>query len=189
MAPEQALGQPATPATDVFALGAPAVYAAGGTPSFGECPESVALYRTVHEQPDLTRVPAELRTLLGQCLAKEPAERSTTSALIEAVRRHPAIGSQVRFADGWLPTAVRTELSRHDELPEPPAERHAQPTVTATAVPLPRRAEGLSPHRHRPGPAHQETRSLDRANGRRTRPSRRRTCPVTGSALGTRASS
>ncbi|AJC53053.1 serine/threonine-protein kinase [Streptomyces sp. 769] len=138
MAPEQALGQPATSATDVFALGALAVYAAGGAPPFGECPESVALYRTVHEQPDLTRVPAELHALVGQCLAKDPAARPTTGALIEAVRRHPAVGSPVRFTDGWLPTAVRTELSRHDGPPQPPASPHARPTVTATAVPLPR---------------------------------------------------
>ncbi|MFF2807245.1 protein kinase [Streptomyces sp. NPDC058000] len=138
MAPEQALGQPATSATDVFALGALAVYAAGGTPPFGDCPESVALYRAVHEQPDLIRVPAELHALLGRCLAKDPAERPTTGAVIEAVRRHPSVGAQVRFTDGWLPTAVRTELSRHGDLPEPPASPHAQPTVTATPVPLPR---------------------------------------------------
>ncbi|PJN38464.1 serine/threonine protein kinase [Streptomyces sp. CB02959] len=144
MAPEQALGQPATSATDVFALGALAVYAAGGAPPFGDCPESVALYRAVHEQPDLGRVPTELHALLGQCLAKDPAERPTTGAVIEAVRRHPAVGPQVRFADGWLPTAVRTELSRHGDLPAPPAPPHAQPTVTATPVPLPR-AEAPGP--------------------------------------------
>ncbi|KJK59317.1 hypothetical protein UK12_04625 [Saccharothrix sp. ST-888] len=38
MAPEQALGRPTGPATDVFALGALAVYVAGGTPPFGDGP-------------------------------------------------------------------------------------------------------------------------------------------------------
>ncbi|WP_274917968.1 serine/threonine-protein kinase [Streptomyces sp. WZ-12] len=140
MAPEQALGRIATPATDVFALGALAVYASGGRPPFGDCPESVALYRAVHEPPDLSRVPVELHDLLGQCLAKDPAARPTTTTLIEAVRRHPAVGAQVRFTEGWLPTAVRSELSRHHEPSAPPESPHAQPTVTATSVPLPQPA-------------------------------------------------
>ncbi|WP_411125101.1 serine/threonine-protein kinase [Streptomyces sp. x-19] len=137
MAPEQALGRVATAATDVFALGALAVYAASGTPPFGDCPESVALYRAVHEPPDLARVPVGLHDLLGRCLAKDPADRPTTSAVIEAVRAHPAVGAQVRFTEAWLPTAVHTELVRHGE-PSPPAPApHAQPTVTATSPPLP----------------------------------------------------
>ncbi|MFD7845617.1 serine/threonine-protein kinase, partial [Nocardia sp. NPDC059764] len=45
MAPEQALGLPATPATDVFALGALITYAASGTSPFGGGPEPPALYR------------------------------------------------------------------------------------------------------------------------------------------------
>ncbi|GAA0417913.1 serine/threonine-protein kinase [Streptomyces luteireticuli] len=146
MAPEQALGQLATPATDVFALGALAVYAAGGTPPFGDCPESVALYRAVHEAPDLARVPLELHGLLGQCLAKDPAARPTTGALIEAVRRHPAVGAQVRFTEGWLPTTLRTELIRHGEPSPPSRAAHAQPTISAASLPLPRAGEvNLSP--------------------------------------------
>ncbi|WP_323179092.1 serine/threonine-protein kinase [Streptomyces sp. NBC_00320] len=42
MAPEQALGRPAVPATDVFALGALAAYVVGGAPPFGEGPDSAA---------------------------------------------------------------------------------------------------------------------------------------------------
>ncbi|MCC3779502.1 serine/threonine-protein kinase, partial [Streptomyces sp. UNOB3_S3] len=133
MAPEQALGQQATPATDVFALGALAAYAAGGTPPFGDCPESVALYRAVHEPPDLTRVPVELHGLLGRCLAKDPAARPTAGALIEAVRAHPAVGAQVRFTDGWLPTALHADLLRGGGPSPSPMAPHAQPTVTATA--------------------------------------------------------
>ncbi|MEW1657981.1 serine/threonine-protein kinase [Streptomyces sp. NPDC093707] len=141
MAPEQALGPSATPATDVFALGALAVHAASGAPPFGNFPESVALYRAVHEPPDLARVPVELHDLLGQCLAKVPTARPTTGAVIEAVRSHPAVGAQVRFTEGWLPTALHTELIGHRE-PSPTAEApHAQPTVTATALPLPRDEE------------------------------------------------
>ncbi|MCX5079577.1 serine/threonine-protein kinase [Streptomyces sp. NBC_00401] len=132
MAPEQALGAAATPATDVFALGALAVYAVCGAPPFGSGPESAALYRVVHEQPDLTHVPPELQNLLWQCLAKNPEDRPTTGALIEAVRHHPAAGAQLRFTDGWLPHPIRADIAGRSDLPEPLQPSHAQPTITAT---------------------------------------------------------
>lgn len=59
MAPEQATGRTVTPATDVFALGAPAAYMAGGALPFGDGPQSAALCRVVHEEPDLSRVPPD----------------------------------------------------------------------------------------------------------------------------------
>ncbi|MFG2518545.1 serine/threonine-protein kinase [Streptomyces sp. NPDC048527] len=132
MAPEQALGRPATPATDIFALGALAVYAVCGAPPFGGGPESAALYRVVHEQPDLAHVPPELQNLLWQCLAKNPGERPGAGALIEAVRHHPAAGAQLRFTDGWLPHAIRADIAHRSDLPEPLQPPHAQPTMTAT---------------------------------------------------------
>ncbi|MFD5121896.1 serine/threonine-protein kinase [Streptomyces sp. NPDC058385] len=133
MAPEQALGAAATPATDVFALGALAVYAVCGAPPFGRGPESAALYRVVHEQPDLTHVPPELQNLLWQCLAKSPGDRPTTGALIEAVRHHPAAGAQLRFTDGWLPHPIRADIAGRSDLPDPLQPSHAQPTMTATS--------------------------------------------------------
>ncbi|MFF9064588.1 serine/threonine-protein kinase [Streptomyces sp. NPDC014891] len=131
MAPEQALGLPATAATDVFALGALAVYVSGGAPPFGSGPESAALYRVVHEAPDLAPVPAALRDLLGRCLAKRPEDRPTTAELIAAVHAHPAVGPRPGFADDWLPHPVSADLAGHAAGPEP---AHVRPTVTATAV-------------------------------------------------------
>ncbi|MFB7865753.1 serine/threonine-protein kinase [Streptomyces sp. NPDC056069] len=134
MAPEQALGLQATAATDVFALGALAVYVACGAPPFGEGPESAALYRVVHERPDLVRVPAELRDLLGRCLAKRPEDRPTTGELIAAVHAHPVVAGRPEFAEGWLPHQVGDEITRHDAGRAP---THAQATVTASATALP----------------------------------------------------
>lgn len=110
MAPEQALGRQATPATDVFALGALAAYVAGGVPPFGNGPESGALYRVVHEHPDLSRVPRDLHDLMAWCLAKRPGERPTTVELIGFVRAHPMVGDRPEFTDGWLPRPVRDDL-------------------------------------------------------------------------------
>ncbi|MCP2309165.1 serine/threonine-protein kinase [Kitasatospora paracochleata] len=155
MAPEQALGAPATPATDVFALGALAACAAGGTPPFGHGPESGALYRVVHEEPDLGAVPPGLVDLVRHCLAKRPELRPTPAQLIEAVHRHPALGGGLRFTDGWLPRPVATEIRRRADLPQAPAEArtvhvpaptlqvpapslHEAPTAPAPAAPAPR---------------------------------------------------
>ncbi|MFE3004739.1 serine/threonine-protein kinase, partial [Streptomyces sp. NPDC059243] len=72
MAPEQAAAGAVTPATDVFALGQIAAYAAIGAPAFGDGPSHAVLYRIVHEDPDLGRLPAELRTLVTRCLSRDP---------------------------------------------------------------------------------------------------------------------
>ncbi|MFD8756105.1 protein kinase [Kitasatospora sp. NPDC059577] len=127
MAPEQAMGRAATPATDVYALGALAVHVAGGSPPFGDGPDPAALYRTVHEDPDLGRVPESLRDLLLHCLAKRPEDRPTTAEVIAAARNHPAVGGHLRFGDDWLPHPLTSQITRHADLPQVPAEAAAQP--------------------------------------------------------------
>ncbi|MGW8888532.1 serine/threonine-protein kinase [Streptomyces sp. NPDC055749] len=132
MAPEQALGRPVSPATDVFALGALITYVASGEAPFGAGLESAALYRVVHEQPDLTQVPHDLRDLLAWCLAKRPEDRPTTVDLITAVHAHPLVGPRPEFGEGWLPQSISSEMA--GEALEP-APVHAQPTLAAPAAP------------------------------------------------------
>ncbi|MFJ7589646.1 serine/threonine-protein kinase [Streptomyces sp. NPDC097617] len=133
MAPEQALGHPVTSATDVFALGALAGFVAGGVPPFGNGPESGALYRVVHEHPDLGRIPHELHDLLSWCLAKRPEDRPTTADLIAAVQAHPLVGPRPQFTEGWLPRPVLAEVGGRKEPtdgPERPgAPGHREPSV------------------------------------------------------------
>ncbi|MGW1513473.1 serine/threonine-protein kinase [Streptomyces sp. NPDC002394] len=145
MAPEQALGRPVSPATDVFALGALIAYVASGETPFGEGPESAALYRVVHERPDLARVPHDLRDLLAWCLAKRPEDRPATVDLIAAVHAHPLVGGRPEFAEGWLPQSVSSEVVGRAARPAPV---HAQPTL---AAPAPTPAPGMSPS-PAPGP-------------------------------------
>lgn len=84
LAPEQAQGQEVGPAADVFALGAVLVAAAGGS-AFGAGTPMGMMYRSVHEQPDLTAVPDGLRPVVASCLAKIPGQRPTLGHLLDLI--------------------------------------------------------------------------------------------------------
>ncbi|WP_271208572.1 serine/threonine-protein kinase [Streptomyces poonensis] len=82
LAPEQAVGEDVTGAADVFALGAVLVAAAGGRP-FGDGTPMALMYRSVHEEADVTALPAGLRDAVAACLAKAPADRPTPGKLLD----------------------------------------------------------------------------------------------------------
>jgi outer membrane protein assembly factor BamB len=86
MSPEQAQGQPAGPASDVFSLGGVVYFAATGENPFGTGHPAVMLYRIVHTEPDLDRLPPRVRGLAAACLAKDPARRPTPEQLATALR-------------------------------------------------------------------------------------------------------
>ncbi|MGW4750731.1 protein kinase domain-containing protein, partial [Streptomyces sp. NPDC004290] len=77
MAPEQASAGEVTAATDVFALGQTAAFAALGGPLYGDGPAVSVLYRIVNSEPDLSLLPERLRPLIARCLAADPEERVT----------------------------------------------------------------------------------------------------------------
>jgi hypothetical protein len=85
MSPEQAEGKPAGPASDVFALGCVITYAATGAGPFGTGTAAAVLYRVVHGQATLDRVPPALRDIVSGCLAKDPAARPVPAALAAAL--------------------------------------------------------------------------------------------------------
>jgi serine/threonine protein kinase len=125
MAPEQVAGDPATPATDVFALGSLATFAALGRAPFGNGGGGEAvLYRILHQDADLTGCPMPLRGLIERCLAKDPARR-------------PAPAEIIRFCQGQL------GLNLGPGQPGPVAPAGGPPPIptavatSATAGPLP----------------------------------------------------
>ncbi|MFB6826475.1 protein kinase [Streptomyces virginiae] len=109
LAPEQLTGGRAlSPAVDMFALGVVLTQAAGGAP-FGDGPSAARHYKVVHEEPDLSAVPVELREAIGACLSKDPAARPTPAAFLGTLTvRH-------RDGDSWLPEAATQLLP----VPEP----------------------------------------------------------------------
>ncbi|MDQ0715264.1 serine/threonine protein kinase [Streptomyces luteogriseus] len=87
MAPEQfRRPREVGPAADVFALGSVMVHAATGRGPFDSDSPYVVAYQVVHDEPDLTGVPASLAPLVVRCLAKEPEDRPTPDELMRELR-------------------------------------------------------------------------------------------------------
>ncbi|MFE2035085.1 serine/threonine-protein kinase [Streptomyces scopuliridis] len=118
MAPEQAAGRRVTPATDIFALGQVAAYAATGSPAFGEGTSHGVLYRIVHEEPDLTRVPERLKELVTRCLAKEPEARPSIAEIITICQSANA-ETVLRRPEDWLPGPITADITVRAAAPAP----------------------------------------------------------------------
>jgi N-acetylglucosamine transport system substrate-binding protein len=85
MAPEQFLTTGKLGSyTDVFTLGATLVFAATGSGPFdlasNRQPEQL-MYQAMYQEPNLDKVPEELRGPLAQCLAKDPRNRPSLEEL------------------------------------------------------------------------------------------------------------
>lgn len=136
LAPEQATGAVAEAPADVFSLAAVLVHAATGrSPFLGdgeETPLPALLYRIVHDEPALDGVPEGLRSLLGECLAKEPQERPTAD---EVLARLGAAGQEW---NGALPPALAAEAShRETELRRILAASEPLPVPVPVPLPVP----------------------------------------------------
>ncbi|MFI6290177.1 serine/threonine protein kinase [Nonomuraea sp. NPDC050790] len=75
MAPEQLAGHEVGPAADVFAWASVIVFAATGTPPFGSDTLPAIINRILHNEPQLGELPRQLRGVVYDCLAKDPALR------------------------------------------------------------------------------------------------------------------
>ena len=82
LAPEQASGKPASPATDVYSLGIVAYEAlAGKRPFRGESQVAIAMAQIKEAPPALpTSIPEAVRKLVLSCMAKKPGDRPASAA-------------------------------------------------------------------------------------------------------------
>ncbi|MFE7093732.1 serine/threonine-protein kinase [Streptomyces erythrochromogenes] len=148
MAPEQASAGTVTPATDVFALGQIAAFTAIGASVFGDGPSHAVLYRIVHEDPDLSALPEELRPVVTRCLSRVPADRPTLAEVIELC--NAASEAPLRQGEDWLPQAVAGSLTERLRLPAPAPAPPPQPPTAAPApgagpVPVPTQVSPQAP--------------------------------------------
>jgi hypothetical protein len=171
MAPEQVAGEPVSGATDVFALGALAVYAATGRTAFGDGPELAVMYRVRHEAPALEGCPARLRPLVDHCLAKEPGDRPSPAEILAWCRRLTA-GQTAQIAQPWLPPALTRALSGH----VPPSPVPGAPGVPgvpgapSAPVPAPPPVAATAPGRRSPTSTVNVPRARRRLSRRIVRP-------------------
>ncbi|WP_344273225.1 serine/threonine-protein kinase [Actinomadura napierensis] len=105
ISPEQASAGEITTAADLYSLGVVAYECLAGEPPFdGQTPVEVALKHVRDAPPELpARVPAAARALVGQMLAKDPADRPDGATAVAdralAIRRALSTGRRAR--DGW----------------------------------------------------------------------------------------
>jgi eukaryotic-like serine/threonine-protein kinase len=142
LAPEQALGQPPTPASDIYALGVVLHELIGGTPPFtGATPLAIALRQIQDPPPPLCPLrpdlPAAVDAIVQRALAKDPALRFASAgelarALAQAWPSPSTAGEQqpphaihALATQVWPAAAVaRTR----------PATASSQPSPSAAAV-------------------------------------------------------
>jgi eukaryotic-like serine/threonine-protein kinase len=89
LSPEQATGEPLSPASDIYALGCVMYEMLAGTPPFTGDNPAVVAYKQVWDQPrplhDLVpEVPPSLESIVMRCLNKEPARRYPSTDMLAA---------------------------------------------------------------------------------------------------------
>ncbi|GAB2855174.1 hypothetical protein GCM10022221_63370 [Actinocorallia aurea] len=119
MAPEQVNGQHATPASDMWSLGATLYYAVEGRPAFTGPTTAALLLAVSRGEPRPTVHAGSLRPLLDDLMTKEPERRPTAERTAAALRQHTAVPPQPPQAFD----AGATPFIEPGSLPRPQAAR------------------------------------------------------------------
>src|SRR5580658_9583605 len=96
--PEQFAGQPASPASDVYAATATFYECLAGRPPFSGTTAEALLYQHMSEPVPLEPVPGPLRPLVEAGMAKDPGRRPADAAALVTELRTMAAGA---YGPGW----------------------------------------------------------------------------------------
>jgi serine/threonine protein kinase len=147
MSPEQLRGHDADTAMDVFAFGATLVFAATGSPPFGQDSIPAVMSRILTGEPDLGDLSGPLRDLAAACLDKDPARRPNAREALLALLGHNAAPIRPENAPGEALALLADGGTGAAEASVPP--RPAEQTSSGRAG----RADGRSSRARAAAPA------------------------------------
>lgn len=139
LSPEQAVGKPATPASDLYSLGIVAYESlAGNRPFTGPTAVDIAVAHVNSPVPPLpASVDPRLAAIVMRLLSKDPAERPRSAAALARsldamVEKTPPTGMSVVVAE---PVARRPEPAAHAvEVPAAPTGKDPEPALRSRAA-------------------------------------------------------
>ncbi len=178
LSPEVAMGRPATPASDVWALGATLYHALTGQPPYEVHGNLMgALYQIVHEEPPRPPGAGWLRPLLERTMATEAGDRWSMDQVREFLASGPAAGTARHdTAETEVVSAATASVPAYSPRPATSSEPPIPPEPTSIAPGPSRRRRPAAAWRPpaaagagRPG-----RRPPPRLGARRDRPARRR---------------
>ncbi|MFG1879874.1 protein kinase [Sphaerisporangium sp. NPDC049003] len=154
-APEQAEGQPVTPAVDLYALGVVAYEClAGYRPFDGDTPVTIALKHIREDPPPLPPdVPPAVRHLVERALVKDPARRWRSAAEMSVAARQ-AMRDDTGASVAVSGMAGLTGMVSSERTTSGPGHPHqlAAPETGAHAGPAWREGDGVQPTTATPPP-------------------------------------
>ena len=129
LAPEVAAGQSATPASDVWSLGATLFHVVAGHPPYDASDNLMGtLYRIVHEDPPRTDRAGWLDPVLRATMHRDPATRWSAAQVAAFLNRGPEVDAGS--------TRVMPAVPAHPPEPDPaPLPRETQVQVVGEPVP------------------------------------------------------
>ncbi|HYL36981.1 MAG TPA: protein kinase [Bryobacteraceae bacterium] len=113
MAPEQARGKPVDKRADIWAFGCVLYEMLAGEKAFDGEDVAEVLAAVIHKEPDLSRLPEQVRGVVERCLRKDPRQRMRDIGDVRLALNEPQIPEKLsrKSARPILPWALTTLLA------------------------------------------------------------------------------